>query len=140
MRYVKLKGIKSYITDFDIEGHKLLFEDLKREDSVNQIFFVGHPFIILGKKFMDCTHGVDHCVSTKKKLLEKKIKVVCYKYLIFFQIYSENFIKRFLCDYWTTKSYINQHFFTRLSTVIIFLLNISLLLPLTKVVKMIIFL
>ena len=60
----------------DIEGHAILFEDVKRKGSTQQIPFTGVLFVILGMKGLDCTHGVDRCTSTKKKRLEKKIKQV----------------------------------------------------------------
>ena len=30
------------------------------------------PFVILGSKMMDCTHGIDHTLSRKRKKLEQK--------------------------------------------------------------------
>lgn len=32
------------------------------------------PFVIIGKKKMDCTHGVDSYISIKKRMLEERIK------------------------------------------------------------------
>ena len=68
--------------DVNIDKHKILFEDVKRPDSSIQIPYTGIPFVILGKKNLDCTHGVDRCLSTKKKRLEAKFKVFPEKYLI----------------------------------------------------------
>ena len=42
----------------------MLFEDVQRKDSATQIPFTGTPFIILGKKKLGCTHGVDGCISS----------------------------------------------------------------------------
>ena len=53
-----------------------MFQDIKRGNSTYQIPFTGIPFGILGKKTVDCTHGVHHCMSTKKRVLEEKIKKV----------------------------------------------------------------
>ena len=49
-----------------MKGRKILFEDIKVEGSEQQIKFNGSPFIILGKKLLDCTHGVDHAIARKK--------------------------------------------------------------------------
>ena len=53
-----------------------MFEDIKRKNLTYQIPFTSIPVVILGKKKMDCTHGVDRCISTKKRILEEKIKKV----------------------------------------------------------------
>ena len=37
------------ISDFDLKGRKILFEDMKLEGKEQQIKFNGSPFIILGK-------------------------------------------------------------------------------------------
>ena len=47
---------------------------MKRKGSTQEIPFTGIPFVILCMKQLDCTHGVDRCISTKKKRLERKIK------------------------------------------------------------------
>ena len=52
----------------------ILFQDVKRENSTCQTSFTGIPFVILGKKIMYCTHGVDSYISTKQKILEEKIE------------------------------------------------------------------
>ena len=54
----------------------MLFEDIKRGHSVWQIYFTGVPFIIMGMKRLNCAHGVNHCVSSKKKRMENKIEQV----------------------------------------------------------------
>ena len=56
----------------DIKPHKILFEDVKNVNSSRQIEFTGVPFVILGSKMMDCTHGIDHTLSRKRKKLEQK--------------------------------------------------------------------
>lgn len=64
----------------DIKKHKILFEDVKTKELQQQISFTGVPFVILGKKSLDCTHGVDHGISKKKKRAdEKSIKKVFMK-------------------------------------------------------------
>ena len=50
----------------------MLLEEVKCEGSIQQLF-TGFPFVILGIKQLDCTHGVDRCTSTKKKSLVKKL-------------------------------------------------------------------
>ena len=37
---------------------------------------MGIPFIIMGKKKFDCTHGVDRNRSLKKKRLDEKVEKV----------------------------------------------------------------
>ena len=49
---------------------------MKRKGSTQQIPFTGFPFVILGTKRLDCTHEVDQYTSTRKKILEEKIKQV----------------------------------------------------------------
>ena len=61
---------------FDIDTHKLLFEEVRVKDRPKQIEFVGIPFIIMGKKKFDCTHGVDRNRSLKKKRLDEKVEKV----------------------------------------------------------------
>ena len=56
-----------------MKGQKILFEDIKVEGSEQQITFNGSQFIILGKKLLDCTHGVDHAVSREKQKIEEKV-------------------------------------------------------------------
>ena len=34
--------------------------------------FIGVPFVILGSKMMDVTHGIDHTLSRKRKKPEQK--------------------------------------------------------------------
>jgi len=47
--------------------------------------FSGSPFIVVGTKHYDCTHGIDHAKSRKEKNhLEKiKEKVYYYYYIIY---------------------------------------------------------
>jgi len=65
-----------YFKEFDLSGRTILFEDIKNDKYLQQIPFTGVPFIILGKKRYDCTHGVDRGISTKKKYKEEKLKKV----------------------------------------------------------------
>jgi len=67
-----------FFKDVNIDGHKILFEDIQREGTHPQIKFTGIPFLILGKKDLDCSHGIDRDISTKKKRKEKKIQEVLY--------------------------------------------------------------
>ena len=66
----------TFLSDVIIDGHKILFEDIKREGTQQQIVFTGIPFVILGKKILDCSHGVDREISTKKKRRDAKVKQV----------------------------------------------------------------
>lgn len=68
--------MNSIILDVSIESRKILFEDISKEGVEKQIVFTGVPFIIMGMKRLDCTHGVDRCISTKLKRKEKKMKEV----------------------------------------------------------------
>ena len=68
--------LANFNLDVDIKGHAILFEDIKRGHSARQIHFTGIPFIIMGMKRLDCVHGVDRCVSSKKKRTENKMKQV----------------------------------------------------------------
>ena len=73
MKYLILANFN---LDVDIKGHAILFEDIKRGHSARQIHFTGVPFIIMGMKRLDCAHGVDRCVSSKKNRTENKITQV----------------------------------------------------------------
>ena len=64
-----------YISEIDIDTHKLLFTTAKVKDLPKQIEFMGIPFIIMGKKKFDCTHGVKRNRSLKKKILDENVKV-----------------------------------------------------------------
>ena len=68
--------LTNFVLDVNVKGHAILFEDIKRGHSARQIYFTGVPFIIMGMKRLDCTHGVDRCVSSKKKRMENTIKQV----------------------------------------------------------------
>ena len=73
----KFEYIHDVDLDIDIKNHKILFEDIKRPDTAQQIPFTGVPFVILSKKRLDCTHGVDYNISTKNKRQEAKRSKVC---------------------------------------------------------------
>lgn len=68
--------------ELELRGHKILFEDMKNDKYLQQISFTGIPFMILGKKRYDCTHGVDRGISTKKKYKEKTEKGYCFYFEI----------------------------------------------------------
>ena len=69
-------------------NHKLLSEDVRVEDRPKQIEFISIPFIIMGKKKFDCTHGVDRNRSLKKKRLDEKVeKVYIYIYIYIFMLF-----------------------------------------------------
>ena len=63
--------------EVSIGKQKILFKDVQQKDSTTQIPFTGTPFIILGKKKLDCTHGVDRYISSKRKHLQAKLSKVC---------------------------------------------------------------
>ena len=65
--------INSFLSDFNIVGHKLLFEDVKIAGSEQQIQFSGTPFVILGCQILDCTHGVNHKEWRKSKEEQEKL-------------------------------------------------------------------
>ena len=92
------------ISEIDIDTHKLLFEDVRVKDRPKQIEFIGIPFIIMGKKKLGCTHGVDRNRSLKKKRLDEKVeKVYIYTYLYIY-IYIYIYI------YETTETYRYLHY------------------------------
>ena len=68
--------LTNFNIDVDIKGHTILIEDIKRSHSARQIYFTGVPFKIMSMKRLDCAHGADLCVSSKKKRTENKIKPV----------------------------------------------------------------
>lgn len=69
--------------DINLKNHKILFEDIKNKESLQQILWSGTPFVIVGKKSLDCTHGVDHGISKKKKIQDEKIKgKVCFTFAL----------------------------------------------------------
>ena len=55
-----------------IKPHKILIEDVKNVNSSRQTEFTGVPFVILCSKMIDCTHGIDHTLPRKRKILEQK--------------------------------------------------------------------
>ena len=67
--------LTNFNLDVDIKGHAILLEYIKRGHSAWQIHFTGVP-IIMGMKRLDCAHGVDRCISSKKKRTGNKIKQV----------------------------------------------------------------
>ena len=67
-----------FLLDVELEGHSILFEDVKPRDANQQIHFIGVPFIVMGVKRLDCVHGVDRCISSKRKRMENKIKEVIF--------------------------------------------------------------
>ena len=67
-----------FLLDVELKGHSILFEDIKRRDANQQIHFIGVPFIIMGMKRLDCVHGVDRCISSKRKRMENKIEEVIF--------------------------------------------------------------
>ena len=70
-------GPKTYtlllVDEVDIYKHKILYEDVKAANRVQEIEFTGTPFIILGAKRLNCVHGVDHHISDKAKRIQQKI-------------------------------------------------------------------
>ena len=57
-----------FALDIDIlYGQKTIFEDVKSAQLEQQIKFNGMPFVVLGCKNMDCTHGKDHEISREIK-------------------------------------------------------------------------
>ena len=59
-----------FFLDFDIKGHKILFEDKK--SAIQQINLDGIPFIVNSMQGSDCVHGKDWNLSQKKKRKENK--------------------------------------------------------------------
>ena len=60
--------------EFDLKKHKILFKDIKSAHGLQQKKWPGNPFIIIGKKSLDCTHGTDHSLSKDQKMKEYKTK------------------------------------------------------------------
>ena len=54
----------------DLE-RKILFEDYKNT-SIPRLEYNGIPFIIIARKQLECTHGVDHEKKKKEKEIEKR--------------------------------------------------------------------
>ena len=52
--------------DIEISNEKILFQDVIKKGVKSQIPFTGYPFVILGKKRLECTHGVDRNSSKRK--------------------------------------------------------------------------
>ena len=73
MKYFILTDLNLHI---DIKGHAILFEEIKRGHSAQQIHFIGVPFIGMGMKRLDCGHDIDRCASSKKKRTKNEIKQV----------------------------------------------------------------
>uniref|UniRef100_A0A7M5V9P8 Uncharacterized protein n=1 Tax=Clytia hemisphaerica TaxID=252671 RepID=A0A7M5V9P8_9CNID len=53
---------------------QIMYEDIKRQNSINQIPFTGYPFIVIGKKQFECTHGKDRNVKQKRKRKQEKLQ------------------------------------------------------------------
>ena len=70
-----------FLLDVELNGHSILFEDIKGTDTNQQIHFISVPFIIMSMKRLDYVHGVDRCISSMKKKMENKIKEVI-KYVV----------------------------------------------------------
>ena len=70
-----LSNTLQYFLSLNIDTHKLLFEDVRVKDRLKQIEFMDIPFIIMGKKKLDCTHGVHRNRSLKKKRLDEKVYI-----------------------------------------------------------------
>ena len=66
----------TFVVEVSIGKRKILFEDVQRKNSATQFPFTGTPIIILGKKNLDCTHGVDRYISSKRKRLQAKLNKV----------------------------------------------------------------
>jgi hypothetical protein len=64
-----------------LKGHRLLWEDFansKKEatdTSSTRIPYDGVPFMVLGTKILDCQHGIDKHVHSKKKRKDENNKV-----------------------------------------------------------------
>ena len=61
------RNIRFFKEGVDISKHKILFEDRKIENEDIQLKFNGYPFVILGTRYLECTHGKDQKESAKKK-------------------------------------------------------------------------
>ena len=71
-----MKGL-TFVVEVSIGKRKILFDDVQLNDSTTQITFTGTSFIIFRKKELDCTHGVDRCILSKRKCLQAKLNNVC---------------------------------------------------------------
>ena len=58
--YVVQKTEKEFGNNFDVTKHTILFEDRKSNEYESRLEFNGVPFIVVGRKDLECTHGVDH--------------------------------------------------------------------------------
>jgi len=69
-----------FFIEFDIKGHKVLFEDRCINGKKRQIQFDGIPFVVLGTKSYDCVHGVDRAISRKRKQkkehIQQKVRII----------------------------------------------------------------
>ena len=73
-----LSNTLQHFLSLNIDTYKLLFEDVRVKDRLKQIELMDIPFIIMGKKRFDCTHGVDRNRSLKKKSLDEKVYMYIY--------------------------------------------------------------
>ena len=60
------------ISPFHVKPYKILFKGVQNVNSSKQTEFTGVPFVVLGSKMMDCTHGTDLTLPRKRKKLEEK--------------------------------------------------------------------
>ena len=58
--------------DVELKRHSILFESIKRRTFIQQIYFIGIPFVIIGMKRLDCVYGVDCSIFSHKKENEKE--------------------------------------------------------------------
>ena len=68
-----------------LDTHKLLFQDVRGKDRPKQIEFMGIPFIIMGNRKFDCTHGVK-----RNRLLFKRfiyLSIYIYIYILFHALF-----------------------------------------------------
>ena len=62
----------AFLLHIELKGHSTLFEDINRRDTNLQIHFIVVPFIIIEMKRLNCVHGVDRSISSKKKTMGNK--------------------------------------------------------------------
>ena len=71
-----------FLSDVELKGHAILFEDIKRRDANQQSHFIGVTIYYNGHEAqLDCVHGVNGCISSKRKRMENKIKEVIFAVL-----------------------------------------------------------
>ena len=71
--------LSSSIADPLLNGHRLLWEDYdskeNNHDEHQQLQYGGVPFMVLGTRVLDCHHGVDRHLKSKKRRIEDTKKV-----------------------------------------------------------------